>query len=205
MTEDQARQWVGDTFGAPACCRIDRFVEAVVAESANQNLVARSTVDTIWQRHVVDSAQLVLLATDGKGRWIDIGTGAGFPGMVVALVTGAPTILIEPRRKRAAFLAAFVEHAEMANQITVSAARAEMTRVEPATTISARAVASVAEIFAMSRHLADNRTRYLLPRGRSITDELENAKAGWHGTFHVEPSMTEPDSGILVASNVRPR
>ena len=125
--------------------------------------------------------------------------------MIVALITGAPTILIEPRRKRAEFLSAFVDSVGKANQIIVSAARAEVTRTQRAATISARAVASVSEIFAMSQHLADQSTRYLLPRGRSIADELENARAGWHGMFHVEPSMTDPDSGILVASQVRAR
>ncbi|UVO50985.1 16S rRNA (guanine(527)-N(7))-methyltransferase RsmG [Sphingomonas sp. SUN019] len=205
MTEDEARQWIAHSFDTSVAKRIEGFVDAVVVESTNQNLVARSTLDTIWQRHVVDSAQLLSLATDAKGRWIDIGTGAGFPGMIVSLITEAPTILIEPRRKRAEFLAAFVDRAGLAKQITISAARAEVTKSKPAATISARAVASVSEIFAMSRHLADNGTRYLLPRGRSIVDELENAKAGWHGMFHVEPSMTDPESGILVASRVRPR
>jgi 16S rRNA (guanine527-N7)-methyltransferase len=205
VTEDEARQWVADHFGSPAFQEIERFVAAVIAESANQNLVARSTLDTIWQRHVVDSAQLLSLAANAKGRWIDIGTGAGFPGMIVALTTGAPTILIEPRRKRAEFLAEFVVRAGIGSRVAVFSARAEVTKSKPADTISARAVASVSEIFAMSRHLADNGTRYLLPRGRSIVDELENAKAGWHGMFHVEPSMTDPESGILVASQVRPR
>lgn len=205
MTEEEARQWIADSFGSRVTDEIECFVEAVIAESTNQNLVARSTLDTIWQRHVADSAQLVGLAGNTNGRWIDIGTGAGFPGMIVALITGAPTILVEPRRKRADFLAAFAARVGRKHQIAVLATRAEVTKSKPAAVISARAVASVSEIFAISRHLADNATCYLLPRGRSIADELENAKAEWHGMFHVEPSMTDPESGILVASKVRSR
>ncbi|RZM33276.1 MAG: 16S rRNA (guanine(527)-N(7))-methyltransferase RsmG, partial [Sphingomonas sp.] len=106
MTEDDAQSWTTERFGAEATERLNAFVAMVVEEAPHQNLIAPSTIPTIWDRHVVDSLQLIALAgadTSAK-RWLDIGTGGGFPGMVVALVREGPVDLVEPRRRRADFL-----------------------------------------------------------------------------------------------------
>lgn len=207
MNEEDAEAWIRDRFGDEVHARIADFVAAVVAETEHQNLIAKSTLDAIWWRHVIDSAQLIGLADRRDGLWIDIGTGAGFPGMVVALTRRTPTVLIEPRRKRAAFLSAYAAERGAATYVTVVAEKAERVAhpAWKAAVISARAVASVGEILAMSQHLGDLDTQYLLHRGRSVDDELEKTAAGWHGMFHVERSVTDPESGIIVATQVRPR
>ena len=104
MTEDEARSWFADRYAAARVERVARFLEIVREESGRQNLVAASTLPNLWFRHGLDSAQLVELAEGREGLWIDIGTGGGFPGMVVAILRDSPTLLVEPRQKRASFL-----------------------------------------------------------------------------------------------------
>lgn len=104
MTEDEARDWATARFGAEAIGRLDHLAAIVTVESDQQNLIARSTLATIWSRHIVDSLQLAPLAPDG-GDWLDIGTGAGFPGLALAAVQPERRfVLVEPRRLRADFL-----------------------------------------------------------------------------------------------------
>lgn len=204
MTENDARGWIEHHFGAEATERVARFADRVIAESEQQNLIARSTLDAIWARHVLDSAQLIPLAgrVDEATRWLDIGSGAGFPGAIVALLLPAQVTLVEPRRRRADFLADALSGAPNATVVT---AKIEGAKLPPQQIVSARAVAPVDELLRATRHVTDISTRYILPRGRTAHVELESARRGWHGLFHVEPSITDAESGILIAEKVRMR
>jgi 16S rRNA (guanine527-N7)-methyltransferase len=106
VTEDDAKAWVADRFGAAGAAAMACLADIVLNETRQQNLIAPSTIDSIWSRHIVDSAQLIGFADgESRGRWIDIGSGAGFPGLVVAALTEREVWLVEPRKRRAAFLA----------------------------------------------------------------------------------------------------
>lgn len=200
MTEDDARQWLRDTANASreTFGRIERFVEILIAENTHQNLVAPASVDHIWARHIVDSAQLRFARP--RGLWIDIGSGAGLPGMVVAIMREAPMLLVEPRRKRAEFLSATIAALGLKN-VTVD--QRDIRKVTAhAAVISARAVASTSAIFDMASHLSRPETQWVLPRGRNALIELESARDAWQGVFHVEPSVTENGSMIIVATGI---
>ena len=84
--------------------RIAAYVALLREGAAQQNLIAPSTLETIWERHVLDSAQLVRFEPHPGASWADIGSGAGLPGVIIALLTEGPITLIEPRRLRAEFL-----------------------------------------------------------------------------------------------------
>lgn len=204
MTEVEARTWIEDRFGAERTARLARFADRIIAETANQNLIAASTVDHIWERHVLDSAQLIPLTGSAKsGDWIDIGSGAGFPGIVVAVLTDRRIVLVEPRARRAALLEAMASDLGLAN-VTVHQAKIEkLPNERPAAIISARAVAKLAALFAIGHRHSDDDTIWVLPKGRSAADELAEARADWCGTFHVEHSITDPTSSIVVARGVR--
>ncbi|HEX8389483.1 MAG TPA: RsmG family class I SAM-dependent methyltransferase, partial [Sphingomonas sp.] len=105
MTEEEARDWVADRFTPEQRARLDRFAAMVADENGRQNLVSPATLRTIWARHMVDSLQLIDLAP-ADGAWMDIGTGGGFPGLVVGIVRDTAVHLVEPRRRRAEFLSA---------------------------------------------------------------------------------------------------
>lgn len=202
MTEDEAKSWVRARFGERATERLARFADLVERENGEQNLVAPSTLPSIWSRHIVDSAQLIEGAPPG-GRWIDIGTGGGFPGFVVALLRPAPIVLVEPRRRRAAFLERCVGLFDLPS-VSVRASRIERV-MEVADVISARAVAPAARLFADAHHCARRDTLWLLPRGRDTLAQVAAVEQHWRGVFHVKQSVTDPNSGILTASDVRPR
>ena len=179
---------------------IAQFKLLVIEENQRQNLVSPKSIDEFDVRHLDDAAQLVAL---GKpGNWADIGSGAGLPGLVIAVLTGAPMTLIEPRRLRADFLRRAI--AELGVDATVSEAKAQNVtgRFD---NITARAVAELDKLFAMAEHLAHPGTRWILPKGRSAKKELEAAQQSWHGRFTLVPSRTSDEAMILVAEDVRRR
>ena len=177
-----------------------RFATLLVDENQRQNLVAKSTLEDLWRRHIDDAAQLV--AHDARSAtWLDIGSGAGLPGIVIAILTGNPMVLVEPRRLRADFLQRVVDDLKL--DATVIQSKVETIRRPPVDIITARAVASVERLFEMALHLSHNGTRWVLPKGKSAHLELEEAKKTWQGDFRLEPSRTDPDAQILIASRVR--
>ncbi|WP_205479832.1 16S rRNA (guanine(527)-N(7))-methyltransferase RsmG [Sphingomonas arenae] len=183
--------------------RLHSYLALLLDETQRQNLIARSTAAGAWQRHIVDSAQLLPLAPVEYSNWLDVGSGAGLPGMVVSILTSRPVTLVEPRRLRAAFLHRCTEELGLRN-VTVFEGRAEKLTGE-FDVISARAVASVADLFTIGRHLAHSGTRWILPRGRSGAKELAEAEASWQGHFGLEPSITAEDAMIVLAEGVAPR
>jgi len=203
MTEEEARDWATARFGAEAIGRLDHLAALITVESDQQNLIARSTLATIWSRHIVDSLQLAPLAPD-QGDWLDIGTGAGFPGL--ALAAALPErrfILVEPRRLRADFLRETAQALSLPQVEVITGKVDNFSQVVGV--ISARAVAQVAQVIASAAQCASNETLWLLPKGRSAREEVARAKQRWHGMFHVEQSITDPDSSIVIARGVRAR
>jgi 16S rRNA (guanine527-N7)-methyltransferase len=156
----------------------------------------------MWNRHILDSAQLVRYEPRSGLSWADIGSGAGLPGIIVACIVDGPVALIEPRRLRADFLHRVVESLSL--NATVLCAKAE--RVEGRfDVITARAVASLTQMLKISAHLSTGNTVWALPKGRSAQRELVEAQQSWQGEFRVEPSVTDEDSYIVVGTKVRAR
>ena len=204
MTEEEARHWLRERFGEAGVARMDVLAGLVAGEAVSQNLVAPSTLATMWSRHIVDSAQLIELAADADGDWLDIGTGAGFPGLVIAALTDRAVTLVEPRRRRAAFLSEAAETLGIASQVTVIASKVESVTMS-AGVISARAVAALALLFGSAIQCSRRKTLWILPKGQSAREEIATAQQTWHGVFHVEHSITDPNSLIVLAKGVSRR
>src|SRR5262249_47208356 len=150
----------------------------ILDEMPRQNLIAASTAEHIWARHIVDSAQLAPLAPPGAGSWIDLGAGAGFPGMVVALICPELRMtLVESRRKRINFLVFLAESLGIADRVTVAGQRLEMLPGAPRDVISARAFAPLERLLPLAHRFSRPGTCWLLPKGRSAASELEAATA----------------------------
>ncbi|MEO8723164.1 MAG: 16S rRNA (guanine(527)-N(7))-methyltransferase RsmG [Sphingobium sp.] len=208
MTEDEARGWMEAKFNVSReiWTRLDGYITLLLAEMENQNLIATSTRDHIWARHIVDSAQLISLAPIPKadgGPWIDLGAGAGLPGMVVAILSDWPVMLVESRKGRVAFLQAVVESLALTN-VTVVGQRTEAMRpARPAQIISARAYAPLPRLLDSALHLAGRKTTWILPKGKNWQNELEIARPMWQSVFHVEQSVTDGESAILVMRGIK--
>ena len=204
MTEDDAKAWIAERHGAPAVDRLSVLVDHVVNETLRQNLIAPSTVEHIWDRHIVDSAQLLDHAPDA-GHWLDVGSGAGFPGIVLAVLGPHQISLVEPRRRRATFLSDLVQALDLdAARVKVHCSRVESVAVA-ADVITARAVASLDNLFEWCGPSATVNTRLILPKGKSAMEEVASVQKAWHGVFHVEHSITDPASMIILASGVTRR
>ena len=183
--------------------RVDQFVALLREENGHQNLVSATSLDHVFARHIVDSAQLWRLGPEASS-WLDLGSGAGLPGLIIAMLSDAPVTLVESRRLRAEWLKRAADILGLTN-VTVEAARLELVRTSPVGVITARAFAPLSKIFALAQRFSTEETRWILPKGRSAVEELASIATTWHGSFHMEPSVTDPDSAILIARNVKPR
>jgi 16S rRNA (guanine527-N7)-methyltransferase len=182
--------------------RLEAYAALLREESARQNLISSATLDDFWNRHILDSVQLVRFEPHDRASWVDIGSGAGLPGIVIACLVRGPVTMIEPRRLRAEFLHKVRESLEL--NATVLRAKAE--GVEgPFDVITGRAVAPLARFLEISAHLSTGNTVWALPKGRRAERELAEARQSWQGDFRCVGSVSDADSFIVVATGVRAR
>ena len=203
MTEDQAQEWLRGNFDVSneTWERLGTFVDFLRREAVSQNLIAASTLENIWSRHVVDSAQLLILLPDElekNASWIDLGSGAGFPGIVAAILSDYQVTLVESRNRRIDYLHRAICVLDMENSITLAGMPLERLETAPYSVISARAFAPLPRLFELAARFSTDNTNWLLPKGRNAVREWEDAQSVWNGTFRIEPSVTDADSGILV-------
>lgn len=207
MTEEEAKQWLRLNLDVPreTFARLEAFAALVREENARQNLVARSTLDQLWARHIVDSAQLVRFAPSSDAAWLDLGSGPGFPGLIVAALRSGPVALVEERKRRCEFLREGARLFHVEHRVEVICARLERVPPRPFGVISARAFAPLERLFALATPFSTTNTRWVLPKGRNAQSELEAARASWQGDFRLEASLTDRDAMIIVAEGVRRR
>jgi 16S rRNA (guanine527-N7)-methyltransferase len=180
--------------------RLSAYVERLKSEAARQNLVSASSLEHIWQRHILDTAQLVRFEPHTGATWLDVGSGAGLPGIVIACLTDGPVTLLEPRRLRSEFLRETVDALKLAARVDCAKVERIAGRFD---VITGRAVAPLVKFLEMSHHLSTEKTVWVLPKGRRAQSELAEAQRAWQGVFHVEPSATDADSRIVVGTGVR--
>jgi 16S rRNA (guanine527-N7)-methyltransferase len=199
--EAQARAFCAGLADADGVARLERLAAMVVEENARQNLIAKASEGTLWLRHLADSAQLLSHVSRGtQAPWLDLGTGAGFPGLVIAAMRPElDVVLVESRKKRVDWL----ERA--AAELGLDRCRIEGRRLEHverfgAAVISARAFAPLVKLFALSARFSTQDTLWLLPKGRSAVQEVASLPAEVANMFHVEHSVTDPEAGIVIGT-----
>ena len=202
MDETQARIWLQREFAVPreTMERLDAFVALLRSENERQNLVSRASLDQIWLRHIADSAQLLRFAPSAAASWVDLGTGAGFPGLIVALLHQGPITLVEARRLRADFLHRAAD--SLGVEVKILGDRAERVSGRSFAVISARAFAPLDRLFELGTGFSTDKTLWLLPKGRNAETELEALDPSWQGSFRLEPSITETGACIIVGAGV---
>jgi 16S rRNA (guanine527-N7)-methyltransferase len=162
---------------------------------------ATRTNARIWGRHIADSAQLLRFVPDPAASWIDLGTGAGFPGLIVAALHRGPVTLVEERRLRADFLHRAAE--SLGVSVAIVARKVERIPPCPYDVISARAFAPLDRLLHLGTGFSTAKSVWLLPKGRNAQTELEALDPSWQGSFRLEPSVTDPEAQIIVAEGVR--
>lgn len=200
--EDIARQWVR---ALPECDgaafhRLETLVARLRDENSRQNLVSAASLECVWQRHIVDSAQLLVHVPRGTSlSWMDLGTGAGFPGLVIAaLRPDCAVTMVESRKRRIEWLEA-TRSALGLDRAVIAGSRLEDVCASYVDVISARAFAPLPSLLKLSARFSTGATTWLLPKGRSAAQELAEL-SGWNHAFHVEQSITDPEAGIVVGT-----
>jgi 16S rRNA (guanine527-N7)-methyltransferase len=181
---------------------LETYVARIKAANNSQNLVSASTLDAIWERHILDSAQLLRFEPHEGASWLDIGSGAGLPGIVIAALVEGPVTLVEPRRLRADFLNETVAALGLADRVSVECAKVEKI-TGSSDVITARAVAPLDRLLRMAVHLAHEETIWALPKGKSAQLELAEAQRSWQCDARSETSCTDPEARVLVLSKVK--
>ena len=165
------------------------------------NLVSRSTLDALWTRHFLDSAQLIR-HIDTPGLWADLGSGGGFPGAVVAILQAGKreVVLVESDQRKAAFLRAVARETV---GFRVVAQRIEQAKPLAASVVSARALAPLPVLLEyVHRHLAPGGVA-VLPKGRKADEEITAALEHWRFDCEKHPSQTDPESVVLILGDIK--
>ena len=162
-----------------------------------------STLEDPWRRHILDSAQLLRFLPPGTRRLVDVGSGAGLPGLILAIL-GVPEVhLIESDRRKAAFLLACKARLQLSG-VAVHAGRAENLVLAPADVVTARAVAPLERLLPLLLRFAHDHTRFLLLKGREVASELTRARRSWTIEARLHPSLASADGCVLEIERVRP-
>ena len=188
--------------------RLDRFVGLLMAWQQRINLIAPSTESKVWTRHIADSLQLLPLAPNAR-TWADLGSGGGFPGMVIACalsdIPGARVHLVESNLKKAAFLREAV-------RATGAAATIHASRIvdfvekhaEPVDIVTARALAPLSDLLRMAYPLLKGGAYGLFPKGQDVGSELTDAAKCWNIEVSLVPSVTDPSGRIVTVKRIEP-
>jgi 16S rRNA (guanine527-N7)-methyltransferase len=202
VTEEEAKTALG--VPRETLERLECFVKLLIIENERQNLVSRGTLAAVWARHVYDSAQLLRFAS-GNGSWLDLGTGAGFPGLIVAALWEGRVTMVESRKLRVEFLHSAAETLGVSEGVDVHCAKLEAVDARPFDVISARAFAPLDKLLRLGLRFSTEKTVWILPKGRNAQSELDAIESSWQGAFRIEPSLTDAEAGIIVATGVKPR
>ncbi len=180
--------------------RLQQFADLLTRWNRRINLVSSTDLPKLWPRHIDDSLQLAA-HVPADAPIIDLGSGGGFPGLILAIRTGNPVTLIEADTRKAAFL-------REAARATMTRATILNTRIEDATPpaapiVTARALAPLQTLLHWAAPLLLPSGVCLFPKGRSVEGELTDAATRWHMTIKRTPSRTDPDGVILALSHIR--
>jgi 16S rRNA (guanine527-N7)-methyltransferase len=208
LVRDKATALKLVTVSRETIARLDAFVDLLLAWQAKTNLVAPSTLPHLWTRHIADSLQLLEIAPH-MGTWIDLGSGGGFPGVVVACGLSSrdgEIHLVERNNKKAAFL-------REALRVTGAPGTVHAADIvdfvdsfsDPADYITARAVAPLKVLIELSAPVIQRGAVALLPKGQDIEAELTEATKYWTLRYHLYPSRTSPGSYIVEIRSARRR
>ena len=199
-SEAEARAFVAARCDDRAMRKFERLIVLLRAENTRQNLVAARSLDEVWLRHIADSVQLLDHAGSDRSIWLDLGTGAGFPGIALAIARPDQYFhLVESRKRRVEWLASVKADLELEN-CTIHGARLEHVESFEADCITARAFAPLPRLLDLSARFSTKETRWILPKGRSAAQEVGALPKKRRARFHVEHSQTDAQAGIITGS-----
>jgi 16S rRNA (guanine527-N7)-methyltransferase len=188
---------------ADATGKLRLFADLLLRWNTTLNLIAARDANVLWERHIADSLQLVPLIPEGVERAVDLGTGGGFPGLVLAIATGIRFDLIESDRRKASFLRTAV--LTTGAPATVHACRIEDATVSPARLVTARALAPLPRLLPLANRYRTTDGVCLFLKGARVDQEIAAAESDWAMTITHLPSATSAEGVILRITDMRMR
>jgi 16S rRNA (guanine527-N7)-methyltransferase len=182
--------------------RIDAFVPLLLRWNARINLIAPMTEAAVRERHVADSLQLLPLVPPGQGALGDLGSGGGFPGLVLAMALERPVHLVESDRRKAAFLQTAAAELGL-RHVEVHVARIEAVSLPPLAVLTARALAPLEKMLPWAERLLAPDGIAIFPKGRTGAEELQAAAPGWTMSAERFKSSTDAEASIFRLSRIR--
>jgi 16S rRNA (guanine527-N7)-methyltransferase len=179
--------------------RLEAYVALLTQWQETTNLVAPSTIGQIWSRHILDSAQLFALAPNAR-TWIDLGSGGGLPGLVLACQlkeVGGSIDLVESNTRKAAFLRHVATQLALPARVHGDRIEAVLPRLATPDIVTARALAPLTKLIDHSKQLLKSGAIGLFPKGREYAAELTDAGKHWHFSHELHASRTEPEARII--------
>jgi 16S rRNA (guanine527-N7)-methyltransferase len=180
--------------------RLNIYADLLRKWQRSINLVGPRTIDDLWNRHFTDSAQLLPLIPPSARVLVDFGSGAGFPGLVLAILGIAEVHLIESDQRKATFLCEVAR--ATGTPVTVHAKRIEQVAPFPADVVSARALAPLSDLLGFAAPFLTKDSLCLFPKGQMAEDELTAASKTWNINVDRIQSVTDPSATILRISQV---
>lgn len=197
---------INQAVGGACVARIERFIELTLKWNQSINLVGRSTASQMWDRHIIDSAQIFRCASQDHRVWLDLGSGGGFPGIVIAILADEffPDLrvsLVESDKRKAVFLSEAGR--QLMLKVTVHAKRIQDLEPQAADVISARALAPLADLCAYAAPHLKASGICAFPKGALAEDEIESAAKNW--SFHIDQvaSITDSRASVLFLKDLK--
>ncbi len=201
MSAQEDRQTFAKTLNVSreTLARFDLWYDLLQKWSKKINLVSPGTLQDFWLRHALDSAQIAAMAPKGTKTWIDLGSGAGFPGLAIALMcmedVPLHVVMVESNAKKAAFLRTCIQ--ETGTGAEVVCERTELMPPKPYDVVSARALAPLPKLLELSAPFVGPKTVRLFPKGADVQKEIDEAQRGWTLCYQSIPSLTDKCASVL--------
>jgi len=185
--------------------RLEAYAALLVKWQAKINLVGPATLPDLWRRHFLDSAQLLPLLPEKPGRLVDLGSGGGFPGLVLAAMTDWRVELVDSDQRKCSFLRQVALETGILDRVTIHAQRFEAMTPFPADIVTARACAPLDDLLGYAAPFIGESGRCLFLKGKGVEEELTAAEQHWTMRLERRESSSDPAGSILIIDQLQRR
>ena len=185
--------------------KLEQLSALIIKWTKSINLISPNSVSDIWDRHIVDSAQIFQIAPSNWTNWVDLGSGGGLPALVIAILDQdrRPITLVESDQRKCLFLNTAKRELDLS--LLVVNERIEQTELDNFDVLSARALASLPDLLGYALQYLNPEGTAILPKGARFNEELDQARSDWQFDVTSHPSLTNTESRILEVSRIRRR
>ena len=180
--------------------KIDFYLSSIIEHNKHTNLIGKSTIENIWDRHVLDCLQLTKYITNKKLKILDLGTGAGLPGVLLSIVGYQRVLMVDSIKKKTDFVRKIIK--ELSLTAKIQNKRIEKTPTSHHDIIVSRALAPLHRLLSYSLLLSNKNTTSLFLKGRSVYKEIEMAKKNYHFNYEIFKSVSSEEGCVLKIKNL---